>query len=154
MKRLPPTGIFNVDVRQSSFLTETLLYEFNPAGKIKWLQKLCFWILGKCKARQKVEQKVDEWFRFSEKDIQRYIDEIEMRIMSRDIDLDKGGYLFLGRDEMKKLRQSENYHFEFCFSIGMEMLPGGQKYHGFTIVMIPWMEGILMVPQSCLHSSL
>jgi hypothetical protein len=128
-----------------------------------WLQRLCFWVLRKIGAYhlETIETVTYGPFDRNEKLSQRLFDIVEETLGWDTFD-DTQWMVVMGRDEFRQLDQDKELLHVFGFVIGMEMRRpirnrfGEYKvgtFHGIDVVVLPWVEGMTLVPKTSLAYS-
>lgn len=122
-------------------------YTYRNDKKYKWLQRLCFFILGKIGAWN--QEKTVKYTRitFKTDDFMKAIftqkDELA-RWFNRD-----GIKILIGGEDFQKLMHSEMIRDSFRFHASYHFGCGKGRYqiYGLDATVIPWMKGILVLPK-------
>lgn len=125
---------------KTKYIRNEKYYALKPKGKMVWLQKLCFWTLGKLKAQallphDYVERVVIEPLKVMD------------NIMAQKINLLNLGYpskleIFIGPEMMDTFVMDNMDYITFTAPIGVN-----KEIMGMDVTVVPWMEGVLVVPK-------
>jgi hypothetical protein len=137
------------------------VYKFQKNCKLKWLQKICFFILEKLKANyigSVVEVSITKI------DTQEVLEKIfnEYQIPLVFFTHKRCTHILAGRDVFYQIKREVNDTFGFfkhdCIAIeSLEKTPymfQTLKYMNLTIICIPWMEGVLPLPGDVLTNNI
>jgi len=120
------------------------LYEYSAEGKYPWLQRLCFKILGKLDAyyNEKVEVITIE---ANPVDL---IDQVIAQMNSADIMNRAGTKILMGARNFYALRDRPDcwQYLELPLMQARIGYRNETRLFGLEVVVIPWMDGILVVP--------
>lgn len=130
-------------------------YEFNPRGKLVWLQRLCFWVLDRlhCQARDYVETVT--YAPLQGKDIQELVLN-SIRTVKHDVNPDIANDLVvcIGTKEwceLMNLNHIARYFGSFYYNTGPYGYYDGWSRQnspfGIQVAVIPWMSGVVVVPR-------
>ena len=123
----------------------TSAYSFNRDRGFVWVQRLCFWVLGKLRcsyydsAVVDVERHLIDPDRFIDRFFEAY-DELDLRYGRRP------RIIYIGSDDYAELMAADGmsmpYSFRAEFMVGNN---GHRSFHGISVEVIPWMSGVLVV---------
>lgn len=121
-------------------------FEFRKDKKYHWLQKLCFFVLGKIGSYS-----IGEKFSYTSHSIDT-LDLMENLYKQKRGILDlynvKGERLLIGNDEYVKL--TDNHEVRHMIKFSGEYRGGHDEVLGMEITVIPWMSGMIVVPRDAL----
>jgi hypothetical protein len=133
--------------RVSSFVEVKEAFEFREDRPAHWLQKLCVWTLRKLGAFHHSEVVTIERHVIG-KNGRRFIDRLfeQMRNLRDAFDREPSR-LLIGADDYAELMQEATREY---FSFDAEYMRGGRhpKVCGLRVEVIPWMRGVLVMPNS------
>ena len=129
-------------------------FEYNPNGRIKFLQKICFWVLKKLDCQIK-----DTEIKYTRTEINLdslFDAVIENRVMMRMIYNREAEYLVIGKDYyekfIKELSKSkmEFYSFNVPYDYKARVLTNGVRqegiFRGLKVLFVPYLDGIFCLP--------
>lgn len=128
----------------------TDIYAFNPNKKHHWLQKACLWILDKLQAHY-VDTKVE--FTRIRIDPQKFMEKVFQQKAEIARSFNKNGAtLLVGSGDYAQMMGEMDHHTMLNFRaeyrhVGTDV--NGDyvgKYCGLNVRVIPWMQGILVLP--------
>jgi len=118
-------------------------YSFNPERRLRWLQRLCLWILKKLKCQHYDEYISMETFKVE-------FDSIVDLIISQSAAINRVyshrcKYVILGRRAMMELQIELDRQLWFNFPSDFEcpQYRNRMTFAGLTIIVVPWFEGVL-----------
>lgn len=125
-------------------------YRFNRMGKFPWLQRICLWVLSKLDCGS---GEVDIRIRAQVCNIDKLVElllaqeEIVYKLFNKQVK-----YVLVGRDYYTRLINESADHmtlrsFEFSPNYTTNKYSIGTILGGIKVVFIPWMEGIVAVPE-------
>lgn len=122
-------------------------YSFNGSRRLKWLQRLCFWVLDKigceyydpCMTVKMVEI-----------DFDRIVDLImQQEHAVRCISNRRCKYVLLGHKQMCQLNMAVNDQTQFAFPL--HYYPRVKKpykmFMGLKVILVPWFDGVLCLEE-------
>lgn len=130
--------------RKTTKITSEKVFEFNPNAKMPWLQKICFAVLKKLNCYAMLE--IGSYHRY-EFDKDKLIENIayQRREILKDVSLPKR--IYMGSGDFARFISDEDQFRYVSFPADITVNHGRQqKIMGITVEVIPWMEGILVVP--------
>jgi hypothetical protein len=112
-------------------------YEYNPNGKAKWLQKICFKILSKLNCNAIDEQETVKIANFTHDSLSELIGKqlsevYDMNIMPKRV--------YVGHDEFMQLSGEQIFAQQM-----VNFEPEDPKFMGVKITVLPYMKGVLVV---------
>lgn len=135
-------------------------WRLNTARRFAWAQRFLFWLAQKLGASPHFDIR-SEVVRFEPREI---VGKIMERIETYKDDLERDGrvakWVFLGADQYGELLQTRQDPY-FGFETGIVFNERERRsglvapvHHvmGLTVVFVPWMTGILIVPESMIYS--
>lgn len=122
------------------------VYSYNANKRARWLQKLCFWVLKKLHCEHyEIQCTINT--------IEVNFDDIVRQVLNTASAIDivyhhRPKHLLLGHDKMQELGCEANslMHFSFPPNYQAPVSPP-VKFAGMEIVLVPWMEGLMLVPE-------
>jgi hypothetical protein len=123
-------------------------YEFRVDGGAHWLQRLCFWVLGKLGAFADLHT-----IRVERHIVGRHGDSFMWRLVNQKLSLLREGYspaeILVGAEDYAQLMdECSTSEQPFAFDTRYFSAEMGQKtIHGLRVRVIPWMRGILVLPR-------
>ena len=139
-------------VKRISFLTErvpvkvTGAYCFNGSRKMRWLQRLCLWVLERlgCQYCNNILKSTVFELPSGESILAQLQEDREM--ISRMMENDEDFYVVLGSSQMRNLAgelwEKYSYHFEASAKLSV---------YGMKCVVVPWIDGCFLLPKSKLE---
>ena len=129
-------------------------FEYNPKGKIKFLQKICFWVLKKLDCQ--IKDTEIKYIR-TEINLDDLFDAVvENRVMMRMIYNREAEYLIVGKDFyekfMKDVSNSVNNLISFYvpYEYRAKVQSNGVRqegiFRGLKVVFVPYLDGIFCLP--------
>lgn len=129
-------------------------FEYNQKGKIKFLQKICFWVLKKLDCQIK-----DTEIKYTRTEINLdslFDAVVENRVMMRMIYNREAEYLIVGKDLyekfMKDVSNSMNdlISFQVPYEYKLKVQSNGVRqesiFRGLKVVLVPYLDGIFCLP--------
>lgn len=118
-------------------------YALNTSKKWVWLQRICFWILDKLGAYAFIEHEAHSVVTWRTEDLYTLVRDGMFQLHSVGLD---AKHILVGREEYFKLTQQTP-----CSAMGPMWFPigGGPVHpsiHNANIVVVPWMNGVLVLP--------
>ena len=114
-----------------------------------WLQKICFWVLGKLSAYQRFDKAEYDYVEFVYDDIVRAI--IDHKDMLELVFHQRPEYLVMGRDEFFKLANTETFSSPYAIMFPPDYQTARvnqpKMFAGLKILVVPWMEGMIVLPK-------
>lgn len=124
------------------FLHEEL-FKYNSEKKYRWLQKLCFWCLKKLHCQYMEEQIQTTQVQLNTKHLLDFVME-QIITIERDHYMTPG-IIFVGSNNFKRFCDSR--HDDLIMTpIDLK----SPSLHGIKLQVVPWMEGILVIPREML----
>lgn len=118
-------------------------YAYNPNGRMLWLQKICFWILSKLSC---TSSQMNVGFKVHSFDSDKLIDIIkEQEHVMYQVTTKRCKYVLVGRDHYERLIGESDYMTYRMFEFPQTVK--GFLFRGIKVVFIPWMTGMVAVPE-------
>lgn len=117
-------------------------YEFRAKAKAPWLQKACFWILGKLGAYAVSNTVTVERHSIDGKEFLTRLQEQQDNLF--DYFGHRPSQLLIGGGDFQKLMGEARYTSQ-VFELQSEYMARGSVY-GLTVKIIPWMKGMVVMP--------
>ena len=118
---------------------------YNPDGRIRWLQRVCLWVLGVLGA--------EYWGRKIEiRTLRIKLDSLSNMILknaetARRVYGKRCRYVLVGRKQMAELRQ-ERKNVESLITLPhVNNHIYNRTFRGMKVVYVPWMDGVLTLPE-------
>lgn len=139
---MKPQVINFVPLRETTQSVLTSAYTFRHDRPMHWLQRACLFVLKKLQCHR-----IDQFFT-----IEKHVitDEKQMTLLRglqrQGLEIDylfhrKPKYLLIGPEEYTQLMDEPTSRFMWNFKITH------QDFSGLTVHVIPWMSGVLVVPE-------
>lgn len=118
------------------------LFEYNENKKLKFIQKICFYILKKLNCNYINRNEFVDYEQIFVNDvidiIYEYKDQLQL-IFDK-----KAKYLILGKKQIEKLKVSQMEYLDF-------KIPDTYKNEkiylaGLKVILIPWIDGVIVLP--------
>ena len=131
------------ETRRLLVLNDT--FQFTANKKYHRTQRILFWILRKIGCYAQVQEISLESVRFDKKDFVERLHEMRRGILN--LYREEGKYLLIGGEACHELTgYLASSKFSFSCQANFYKDNGRMEVVGLNIVVIPWMEGMLVVP--------
>jgi hypothetical protein len=122
-------------------------YSYNKQGRLPWLQRSLFKVLSQLNCKAGYEKLTLSAVHFTTHDLVDLI--MKQQYIVWQIHQKQIKYVLVGRDHYEKLVKGSTYMTHFMFEFPPYRTYGSNRvdFSGLRVVFIPWMEGIIAIPE-------
>lgn len=133
-----------------NFVPEKGVYTYSGRGRFLWLQRILFKVLSYLKCEYGYDRMTAKFAHFQTEDLVDLI--MQQQDMVYQIYRKQVKYVLVGRDHYERLVKDTDFMSHIMFQFPHHyMSPRRMDYptafYGLRVVFIPWMEGIVAVPE-------